>query len=85
MLALDTALAATPADAHASHLQNLVTEVGKANGYTPQTLRGWYQALYQVLLGQSEGPRIGPFIQLYGLENMRALVAKGLAGEFIAG
>ncbi len=85
MRALDQALAALPPDADATTIQNLVTETGKSTGYTPATLRGWYQALYQVLLGQTEGPRIGPFIALYGVDNMRALIAKGLAGELVDG
>ena len=83
MRALDSALATLPAGADATTIQNLVTETGKANGYTPETLRGWYQALYQVLLGQTEGPRIGPFIALYGVEEMRALIGKGVAGELV--
>ncbi|MEZ5844245.1 MAG: lysine--tRNA ligase [Hyphomicrobiaceae bacterium] len=83
MRALDAALAAAPAGADAAALQNLVTEVGKANGYTPETLRTWYQALYQVLLGQTEGPRIGPFIALYGVDEMRGLIGKGVRGELV--
>jgi lysyl-tRNA synthetase class 1 len=84
MRALDAALAAAPKEADSKTLQDLVTETGKANGYTPETLRSWYQALYQVLLGQTEGPRIGPFIALYGIAETRALIAKGLAGKLIA-
>jgi lysyl-tRNA synthetase class 1 len=81
--ALGAALAAAPKGADAKALQDLVTETGKANGYTPETLRSWYQALYQVLLGQNEGPRIGPFIELYGIAETRALIAKGLSGELM--
>ena len=83
MRALDGALASTPKAADARALQDMVTETGKANGYTPETLRSWYQALYQVLLGQTEGPRIGPFIELYGVAETRALIAKGLAGKLL--
>jgi lysyl-tRNA synthetase class 1 len=84
MRALDAALAKAAAGADSKMLQDLVTETGKSNGYTPETLRSWYQALYQVLLGQSEGPRIGPFIELYGIAETRALIAKGLKGELLA-
>ena len=78
--ALDAALAAAPADASAEQLQNLVFEAGKAHGFA-DNLRGWFQAIYEVLLGQSQGPRFGSFIELYGVPETRALIAKGLAGE----
>jgi lysyl-tRNA synthetase class 1 len=78
--ALDTALASAPAGASAEALQNLVYEAGKAHGFA-DNLRGWFQAIYEVLLGQSQGPRFGSFIELYGVAETRALIAKGLAGE----
>ena len=84
MRALDAGLAKVPSGADAKVLQDLVVETGKANGYTQETLRSWYQALYEVLLGQTEGPRIGPFIALYGVDKTRALIAKGLAGKLLA-
>ena len=36
---------------------------------------------YEVLLGASQGPRFGGFIALYGIEETKALIAQGLAGE----
>ena len=42
----------------------MVYEVGKAHGFEP--LRAWFQALYEVLLGQTQGPRFGSFVALYG-------------------
>ena len=33
------------------------------------------------LLGSSQGPRFGSFIELYGIADTRALIAKGLNGE----
>ena len=44
-------------------------------------LRGWFQAIYEVLLGQSQGPRFGSFIELYGISETRALIARGLKGD----
>jgi lysyl-tRNA synthetase class 1 len=32
-------------------------------------------------LGQTQGPRLGSFIALYGIGNFRALVEHALAGE----
>jgi len=81
LAALDAELAAAPVHATAEELQNLVYEAGKSNGYTKETLRSWFQAIYEVLLGQSQGPRFGSFIQLYGINETRALIQKGLKGE----
>ena len=60
-------------------LQTLVFAVGKDHGFEP--LRDWFKALYEVLLGASQGPRFGGFIALYGVEETIALIEKGLAGE----
>ncbi|WP_353471318.1 lysine--tRNA ligase [Salipiger sp. H15] len=60
-------------------LQTLVFAVGKEHGF--ENLREWFQALYEVLLGQSQGPRFGGFIALYGVAETAALIRKGLAGE----
>lgn len=81
--ALDSALAAAPSDADATALQNIVYEAGKGNGYTKENLRQWFQAIYEVLLGSSQGPRFGSFIELYGIDNTRELIAKGLTGALI--
>ena len=44
----------------------------------------WFQALYEILLGQSQGPRFGSFIALYGVSETRAVLAPGLAGDLAA-
>ncbi len=62
-------------------LQNMVYEVGKAHAFEP--LRAWFSALYEVLLGQRQGPRFGGFIELFGVGNTRALIAKALRGELV--
>jgi lysyl-tRNA synthetase class 1 len=79
--ALSDLLGTASANATAEDLQNLVYEAGKANGYTKETLRSWFQAIYEVLLGATQGPRFGSFIALYGVENTRRLIAEGLAGR----
>jgi lysyl-tRNA synthetase class 1 len=78
--ALSEALAGAPAGASSEVLQNLVFEAGKSNGFA-ENLRQWFQAIYEVLLGESQGPRFGSFIELYGIEETRALIAKGLNGD----
>ena len=49
--------------ADAEAIQTIVYEVGKRHPF-PE-LRAWFGCLYQVLLGQQEGPRFGGFIALY--------------------
>ena len=73
---LDARLATLPDNAGAEAYQFEVYEAGKAAGFEP--LRGWFQALYEVLLGSSQGPRMGSFIALYGLENSRKLIGEAL-------
>ncbi|MCB1346354.1 MAG: lysine--tRNA ligase, partial [Rhodobacteraceae bacterium] len=66
----------------AEALQSMVFAVGKDHGFDP--LRDWFKALYEVLLGASEGPRFGGFIALYGIDETVALIGKGLAGDLTA-
>lgn len=62
--------------ASAEDIQNLVYEVGKEHGF--ENLRDWFKALYEVLFGQSQGPRFGSFIALYGVNESIALIEGGL-------
>lgn len=73
---LDDELAALPADADGEVIQHAVFEVGKRHPF--ESLRGWFQALYEILLGSSQGPRLGSFIALYGIDNMRRLIVEAL-------
>jgi len=68
-----------PAAADAETIQTQVYEVGKRHAF--ENLRAWFKALYEILLGQSEGPRMGSFIALYGLEETKDLVRRALQGE----
>jgi lysyl-tRNA synthetase class 1 len=84
LAALDQALAEAAPDATAETLQNIVYEAGKSNGYDKDTLRDWFRAIYEVLLGESQGPRFGSFIALYGIAETRRLIADGLSGRLLA-
>ena len=66
----------------AERIQNEVFEAGKAHGFEP--LRAWFQALYEVLLGQSQGPRFGSFVAIFGIDKTIALINRALAGENLA-
>lgn len=59
-------------------LQSVVYAVGR-DRFEP--LRDWFKAIYEVLLGASQGPRFGGFIALYGVPETVALIDKALAGE----
>ncbi|MGB8274366.1 MAG: lysine--tRNA ligase, partial [Alphaproteobacteria bacterium] len=65
--------------ADAEAIQTEIYEVGKRHPF--KDLRAWFQALYEILLGQSQGPRMGSFVALYGVPETLALVRRVLAGE----
>ena len=71
-----------PADADAETIQTEVYEVGKRHDF--ENLRDWFKALYEVLLGQSQGPRFGSFVALYGKEESVGLISRVLAGKSAA-
>ncbi|UUL81972.1 lysine--tRNA ligase [Sphingomonas qomolangmaensis] len=73
---LDAELAALPAGASAEDIQNIVYEIGKTGGF--DNLRDWFKALYETLLGTSQGPRMGSFVALYGVANTRGLIGEAL-------
>jgi lysyl-tRNA synthetase class 1 len=66
----------------AEAIQQEVYEIGKRHGFA-DNLRGWFQALYEVLLGQTEGPRFGTFVAFYGPAATAALIERVLAGDRI--
>ncbi|WP_306259716.1 lysine--tRNA ligase [Pararhizobium sp. IMCC21322] len=78
---LKTRFDALPRDADGETIQNEVYAVGKAHEFEP--LRGWFQALYQVLLGQDQGPRFGSFTALYGLDETSRLIDEALSGSLV--
>lgn len=84
LLDLATRLKALPADTtDGEAIQGEVYAVGKAHEFEP--LRAWFQALYEVLLGASQGPRFGSFAAIYGLPQTIALIEAGANGELAGG
>ncbi|MGA2042488.1 MAG: lysine--tRNA ligase [Roseiarcus sp.] len=90
--ALSASLAALPADASAEAIQHALYDLARpiaryqdmnAKGATPErpgVSNDWFNMIYQVLLGEERGPRLGSFIALYGIEETRALIGRALAG-----
>jgi len=77
-------------------IQNAVLDVGRAiERYQdhkkksptggPGVSFAWFSALYELLLGEKEGPRFGTFVAAYGIPETRALIARALAGELAKG
>src|SRR5450432_1017253 len=93
---LSVSLAQLPAGASAETIQHGLYDLArpipryqdlKAKGATPErpgVSNDWFNMIYQVLLGEERGPRLGSFIALYGIEETRALIARALAGELVA-
>ena len=74
---LATGLRALPPQSTAEDIQNLLYDVGKRHPF--RELRAWFGCLYQVLLGQTEGPRFGQFVALYGIPETIVLIEQALA------
>ena len=77
--ALDAELAAAGENTPAEELQTKIYNIGKREEFGFENLRDWFRALYETLLGSSQGPRMGSFIALYGIEASRKLIAEALA------
>ncbi|HEY8247710.1 MAG TPA: lysine--tRNA ligase [Hyphomicrobium sp.] len=93
LLALSEALKSAPPGATAEDLQGLIYDVGRsipryqdpnaksATAERPGVSNAWFNAIYEVLLGEAKGPRFGSFIELYGVKETRTLIDKALNGE----
>jgi lysyl-tRNA synthetase class 1 len=73
------ALRTLPADSDAEAIQTLLYDIGKRHPFA--NLRDWFGCLYQVLLGQQEGPRFGGFVAVYGIPGTVGLIESALARE----
>ncbi|EJF89546.1 lysine-tRNA ligase [Bartonella vinsonii subsp. arupensis OK-94-513] len=90
LVQIDEKLASLPETADGNTLQNVLLDVArlteryqdhskKSPEGGPGVSNVFFQMLYEVLLGQERGPRWGSFIALYGINEMRALIAEALA------
>lgn len=82
---LSSCLATLPPGATSDDIQTEVYEVGKRHHPTFPTLRDWFRSLYQILLGQDEGPRMGSFIALFGTLETISLIEKAVSGKAVEG
>ncbi len=79
LLDLAATLHNIPPGTDADTIQTQVYEVGKRHPFAG--LKDWFACLYQVLLGQTEGPRFGGFVALYGVRETITLIEAKLAGN----
>jgi lysyl-tRNA synthetase class 1 len=92
---LTQALATLPPDATAEDIQSVLYDVARkipryqdmdVKGATPDrpgVSLAWFNALYEILLGEQQGPRFGSFVALFGVNETRTLIESALAGEFV--
>ena len=57
-------------------LQTMIFSVGKDHEF--ENLRDWFKAIYEVCLGQSQGPRFGSFVAIYGPAETSDLIEAAL-------
>ena len=82
LTALAAFLETAPEGATAEELQNGIYAIGKQ--YFAENLKGWFSCLYETLLGQPQGPRMGSFVALYGKTDTVRLIRRVLAKENLA-
>ncbi len=94
LVQIDAKLASLPETVDGNTLQDVLLDVArlteryqdhskKSPEGGPGVSNVFFQMLYEVLLGQERGPRWGSFIALYGINEMRALIAEALARTMV--
>jgi lysyl-tRNA synthetase, class I len=86
---LRDALAKLPARASAEEIQAIVYEVGRREPFVDSAKTGtdgrpgvtleWFNMLYQVLLGQRQGPRFGTWISVFSIDSAIGTIDTALA------
>ncbi|NNE58976.1 MAG: lysine--tRNA ligase [Hellea sp.] len=81
LMDLAARLRKVPAEAQTDSeaLQTLIFSVGKDHEF--ENLRNWFKAIYEVCLGQSQGPRFGSFVAIFGPGETAQLIDDALAGK----
>jgi lysyl-tRNA synthetase, class I len=95
LMQISSALSQLPTNTGADEIQHALYDIARpvpryqdhsAKGATaarPGVSNEFFNMVYAVLLGESQGPRLGSFIAIYGLEETRALIDRALAGELL--
>lgn len=64
----------------AEEIQTAFYTLGKEH-YGKENLREWFKMLYETLFGTAQGPRLGSFVQIYGVDETRSLIDQALARQ----
>jgi lysyl-tRNA synthetase class 1 len=95
LMQISSTLSQLSTDASADEIQHALYDIARpipryqdhsAKGATaarPGVSNEFFNMVYSVLLGESQGPRLGSFIAIYGLEETQVLIGKALAGELV--
>ncbi|HXI87391.1 MAG TPA: lysine--tRNA ligase [Parvularculaceae bacterium] len=75
--AFSASLKALGEEAEEDAYQTAVFDAGKAQNF--ENIRDWFTGLYEVVFGQKEGPRMGPFVKIYGAAATARLIDEALA------
>lgn len=78
---LKASLALLPKDAGTAEIQGEVYRIGRDSHF--EEMRDWFKCLYETLLGQQEGPRMGSFIAVFGIDETIKLIDSVLKGELL--
>ncbi|PCJ24352.1 MAG: lysine--tRNA ligase [Rickettsiales bacterium] len=65
-------LSALNGDETGAEIQNQIYAIGTEAKY--ENLRDFFKEIYQILLGQTSGPRLGSFFKLYGIKDTIQLI-----------
>ncbi len=76
---LSTLSEGTPAD----DIMTRIYDIG-LKYYSKETMREWFKAMYELMLGSQQGPRMGSFIFLFGAQETIQLIDAALAQKAAA-
>ncbi len=62
--------------ADAETIQSVIYAVGRKHRFEP--MKDWFRTIYEVLFGSSQGPRMGGFTAVYGIQETAELIARRL-------
>jgi lysyl-tRNA synthetase class 1 len=65
-------------NATSEEIQTELYNIGSKVEYKYDNLREYFKEIYQILLGQEEGPRLGSFIKLFGINQTIELIEASL-------
>jgi lysyl-tRNA synthetase, class I len=66
-------------DREEGEYQTAVFDAGKTQNY--ENIRDWFKGLYEVVFGQTEGPRMGAFTKIFGATELAKRIDEALARE----